>query len=552
MGKYIRIFVLLIALCIAVAIPVTASTASRMESNCVISADGSCRVELTLSLELDEAMDSYTFPIPASATDVRLGGTPARTIAQEDKLLVQLEVGGGSYTATIAYTLPMVVLLEGETGTVTLPLLNGFAYPVEHMEFRITLPGALQEAPVLTSGYYQEHIASMLTISTEDKVVSGVFHTPLKDHETLQLRLTLDRAAFEEMERFQIHITPWEWAILATLVVAVCYYVVTLMPKITRRTHCYGQPDGVTAGELGTCLTACGTDMTLLVISWAQMGYVTIEIDREDHVTLYKRMEMGNERSKLEMRCFQDLFHHRSQVDGTGQHYASIARKMTGKSTLLRQLYLPQSGSPMLFRGLMLIPCILLGIKMGMALGGGAGSQTVLAILLALFSGAVCWFIQGGGKCLPLRDKTPLAISLGCCGLWLVPGIATGNGLLTILLLLAQFIAGVAAAYGGKRSELGHRSLAQIRGLQHYLRTARTPELQQRMLKNGDYFYEMAPYALALGLDRCFARHFGKMLLPENSYLNVGTDRAMTAKQWAAELRYAADILYRAQKRKRM
>ena len=321
------------------------------------------------------------------------------------------------------------------------------------------------------------------------------------------------------------------------------------MPRLTRRTRCHGQPDGITAGELGTCLTACGTDLTMLVISWAQLGYLTIEIDRDDHVTLYKRMEMGNERSKLEMRCFQDLFHRRTIVDGTGQHFATIARKMDSKSALLRQLYIPASGSPLLFRALMILPSILLGIRMGIALGGGVGSCTVLAILLALFSAALSWFIQSGGKCLPLRDKTPLLLCLLCGCIWMVPGIATEFAFLTATMVLLQFAAGVAAAYGGKRSEMGIRCLAQIRGLRHFLRTARTLELQQRMLKNADFFYEMAPYALALGLDRGFARRFGKMQLPESSYLDVGTNRPMTAKQWAAELRYAADILNKAKKR---
>ena len=59
----------------------------------------------------------------------------------------------------------------------------------------------------------------------------------------------------------------------------------------------------------------------------------------------------------------------------------------------------------------------------------------------------------------------------------------------------------------------------------------------------------MAPYALAMGLDRRFARRFGKTMLPEGGYLDVGTSRPMTASQWAAELRYAADILNKAQKR---
>lgn len=546
MVKFLRIWALLSALCLALFLPAAASGISSLESSNTVAADGSCRVALTLYLELDETQTEYTFPIPADATQVRLGGTPARTRPDGDRLLVILEVGAGSYTATIEYTIPQVVTADGQ---VRLQLLSGFPYPIEQMAFTVTLPGEITEIPQFHSGYYQGNIASMITLTTESNTLQGHIRTALKDHETLSMTLSADRALFSEMDQPQPLLQAWEAAILGTLILATVYYCVTLLPRLTRKTRCVGVPDGITAGEVGTCLTACGTDLTMLVISWAQMGYLTIEIDRADHVTLRKRMEMGNERSRLEMRCFQDLFHRRTMVDGTGQHYAAIYRKMAKKSTLLRQLYSPKSGSPMLFRMLMLLPSLILGVQMGIDLGGGIGSKTVLAILLAMLSGVLSWFIQSGGKCLPLRNKMPLLLCAVCGLLWLVPAIVTEHIVMAAMLAVLQFIGGIAAAYGGKRSELGIRSLAQIRGLRHFLRTAREPELQQMLAKNGDYFYEMAPYALAMGLDRRFARRFGKTMLPEGGYLDVGTSRPMTASQWAAELRYAADILNKAQKR---
>lgn len=541
---------ILLVIFLILCIPVSASSISRLDGDWSVATDGSCNVSLNMLLELDEDTTQYTFPIPAGAVDVYLNDLPASTRPDGDRLLVVLESGTGSYTVDLRYRLPNVVTRDRQTATVTLPLLLGFDCPIQQLELKLQLPGAPLGEAQLHSGYHQEDIHSHVHLSQQENTVHCLFLEPVKDHETLQLTVQLDRAAFGDMDRFQLRLTVWDGIILATIALAATYYLLTLMPRLTRRTRCYGQPDGITAGEIGTCLTACGTDMALLVLSWAQLGYLRIAIDREDHVTLYKQMDMGNERSRLEVRCFQDLFHNRTKVDGTGQHYGSIARKMASKSNLLKQLYSPKSGNPLIFRGLLVIPGAVLGAKMGASLGGGTGTQVVLGILLALFSGALCWFIQGGGKCMPLRDKTPLAISLGCCGLWLVPGIATGHTVLTVLLLLLEFGGGIAAAYGGKRSELGSRSLAQIRGLRHHLRTVNGPELQQLLLKNSDYFYEMAPYALAMGIERQFARHMGNRILPESGYLDVGTDRAMTARQWAAELRYAANILKKAEKRR--
>ena len=116
-------------------------------------------------------------------------------------------------------------------------------------------------------------------------------------------------------------------------------------------------------------------------------------------------------------------------------------------------------------------------------------------------------------------------------------------------MVLFQFIAGVAAAYGGKRSEMGLRYLRQIRGLRRHMLTTSTFDMQQLAHPNPYYFYELAPYALVLGVDRQFARRFGKVLLPEDSFLQCGTARSMTPAQVAARLRTVADVLNERQKR---
>lgn len=538
------ICIFLLALCLALWQPAWAAAgAAEVNSQTLVAADGSCQVTLTIHMENPEG--SYEFPIPADATDISLGDAPATVDRRGDQQWVAMR----GEVAVICYTLPQVVTLDKHGALVQLQLLDGFPYEIKAMQFSVTLPGTITAEPAFSSGYYQTQITDNISLSVENNTLSGTIMLALKDHETLTMTLQADKAMFSQMEQKKPLFSGWEWAILACGVVAMVYYLITLMPKLTRRTRCNGAPDGITAGELGTCLTACGTDMTMLVISWAQLGYLTIEIDSEDHVTLRKCMDMGNERSRLEMRCFQDLFNHRSRVDGTGLHYAQICRKMAGKSVLLRQLYQPTSGSPQLFRLLMTIPAVLFGVQMGIDLGINGGTKTVFAILIAIACAALCYFIQSGGKCLPLRDKTPLLLCLGCGVMWIFLGLVTEHVVMAACMVVVQFVAGIAAAYGGKRSVLGVQALAQIRGLRHHLRTAKTSELQVQMGKNPDYFYEMAPYALALGLDRKFARSFGKTQLPESSYLDAGTNRPMTAAQWAAELRYAADILNKRQKR---
>ena len=127
-------------------------------------------------------------------------------------------------------------------------------------------------------------------------------------------------------------------------------------------------------------------------------------------------------------------------------------------------------------------------------------------------------------------------------------GYLGGSG--TVLpMVVFQFLAGLAAAVGGRRSELGKRSLSQLRGLRHYMLRCDSYELQRLMQANPNYFYELAPYALAMGVERKFAKRFGKTQLPDCSFLVTPLQVDMTPVKWMERLRQAADALNERQKK---
>ena len=81
------------------------------------------------------------------------------------------------------------------------------------------------------------------------------------------------------------------------------------------------------------------------------------------------------------------------------------------------------------------------------------------------------------------------------------------------------------------------------------MRSVSKTELQRLLKLNPNYFYELAPYALALGLDKTFARRFGRLRMPECTYLIKGSNGQMTASEWAALLRQTVDKLNARSKR---
>jgi hypothetical protein len=66
---------------------------------------------------------------------------------------------------------------------------------------------------------------------------------------------------------------------------------------------------------------------------------------------------------------------------------------------------------------------------------------------------------------------------------------------------------------------------------------------------NPSYYYTLAPYALAFGVDKVFAKGFGGMRLSGCPYLTTGMDGHLTASDWSKLLHRAVNILDERQKR---
>ncbi len=549
MRRFSLIFALVLGLFLLCLPASAASAATRVQSTVIVAPDGSAQVNMSISLHLDQTADDLYFPIPKDAVSIQLNGTLAETKVKNGALRVYLPaLGAGDFSFTLTYKLPLVVLEEKTKMYLQLELLSGFPYPIEALEFTVTLPEEALERPEYFSGYHQAAIESALVSSTLGNTISGATTQLLKDHETLQLRLAVPATMFPQVHLQEPLLTAWDWVVLACVLLAVLYYLISLLPVIPRRIRCFTAPEGISAGEIGTCLTGCGADLSMMVLSWAQLGYLQIRLERDRKLLLVKRMDMGNERSDFEGRVFRDLFRSRAVVSGTGQHYARLCRKVSKKSPLLRQLFARNSGNPRIFRVLSVLAGIISGVSLAVSISDSGAVQTLLGILFAILCGAFSYFIQNGGKCLPLRDKSPLYVALGCGALWLTLGLLTGEFGLVLPMVLYQFLAGIAAAFGGRRSERGKRCLAELQSLRKFLLTAPAGELQRMLQINPNYFYEVLPYALAMGVEKQFAKRLGRAILPDQSFFLAG-DTHMNAQQLVAQLGQTLERLNALQKR---
>lgn len=533
----------------ALALPAqAASQASSAGCHVTVATDGSCQVTLTVALHLEQAVDTLTFPLPASANNVTLNGSWVRTQKTDTARIVDLSdtFGGliGDFSFTLQYTMSRLIT-EGEDGSLQLqlPLLAGFTLPIAVLDFSVTLPGEIQNVPAFSSGYHGVNIEKDLTFSASGSTISGASTKELKDRETLTMYLTVDAAMFPQARRFAQSFSFTFTAITVCAILALGYWLLFLRAPLARRARWGTAPEGYSAGQIPCALMLQGADLTMMVFSWAQLGYLSIQTDGESRVLLYKRMDMGNERSSFEQRCFRDLFGKQAKVDCTGFRYIRLCQKVASLTGGIQHLIHPRSGNPKVFRFLAALIGLFSGGSMGAVLSSDAMLQWLMVGLFAILGGVSSWMIQSGTSRLRGRSQGQLLPCVISCAGWLLVSFLAEQLVWGLLLIGTQLLAGLMAFFGGRLTGEGHQTRAQLLGLRHYLCTVSRGSLQTICHGDPEYFFSMAPYAMALGADMAFARRFGSRALPQCPYLSIKGSTERSALQWAQLMRQTAAIM---------
>jgi len=534
-------------LCGSVILVSADSAASYVENITTITSDGECHVTLRVNIHLDAATGNLTFPVPVGATDIELNNRNAKTSRSANAIEIDLsdEVGKfiGDFSVKIDYKLPGVVAMSEGKMILELPLVSGFVYPVDTMQFTITLPGEITTRPTFVASYQQTSTDSLMNVAINGTMISGEVISPLKDHETLVMTMEVDPEMFRGVSTYERQGNPEIIPMAIFTGLALLYWLFALRTWPLFRVRRATPPEGVSAGELGCRLTFAGADLTMMVFTWAQLGYILIHQDEHGRVWLHKRMEMGNERSLFEVKCFRSLFGSRRAVDGTGYQYAKLCRKLARQVPGERAMCKPRSGNIKLFRILSCGVCVFGGICLAMNMTGIVALQVILSIIMAPLGAFSAWKLQEGMYRIHIRGKIPLYICTGLTVLWILIGLYAGQILIALWMIASQLLAGLAAAYGGRRSDMGRINATQILGLRHYLRTISDEELQRVLRNDPEFFYNMIPYAIAMGVDRGFSKRFGKRKLRQCPYFVSDLHGKHTAQEWAKAMRAAADHL---------
>lgn len=524
----IKRFFLLLALLLALTTGALAAdgTITDLRTDCLLSASGSCQVTQTVTITFNSSAQSLTLPLGANAKRGAVAGYHAKKVTEDGYTLLLLsdEAGfSGSRTFTVTYTLNGLVSEADGAQTLNLPLLcPKWDYPIEHFSFTVSLPKETEAVPAFASGYYGDVIEDYMTTVRQGTVLRGELDTALKDHESLQMTLVLGARYFSGT--YSGWSANWLSVVFCLLfaALALVYWALTLRgPRIPAASRTL-PPDSALPCDLPFLLAGAKPDFNMLLCHWASLGYLSIAVDPQGHVSLLRHMHMGNERRGLEVRLFSALFARADRCDGASLHYKNTAKSAMGAlgRYWARRLYTRTSGNPLVMRAL---TCLCAGVAV---LSAASLLLPVLPLRGALL--ALCFVLGMGLSVLVQRAavrwylrSTPSLAAGTLAGLVM---LALGNLSGTFLLALAaaglSVLTGVLTRHGGQRSQAGCRLLGQVLGFRRFLLRASAPHLLMRLQRDPQFFYRMLPYAQAMGLGMVFARKFGDTELEPCEWYN--------------------------------
>ncbi len=532
------VFFISIFLLFGLTIPVLgANEASNLAVSATVNRDKSCQVTVLADIRVDSDPEKMRFPIPADAEDVVLNGmhvTPELTeSAQYINLGETFQDMTGIFTLTIGYRLPGVIgRSDADTPELQLPILSGFEYPVKNMKFTVNLPETVQAKPAFSSGYHKSNIEKFLTYQVDGTTITGTATEDMKDHETLTMYLPVEERWFPDapLEFFESGVD--DIAMVICTVVALLYWIFFMRSIPPRRTSAATAPEGVTAGQIGAVMTLGKADLTLMVFSWAKLGYIQIETGK-NRVKLHKRMEMGNERAGFEQKAFRMLFGKHRVVNTAGAHYSACRKAVSKMATGMQSLVHPRSGNPRLFRALFALVSLFGGVSFGIAITQEAVVQSVWIFLTASI-GLVCgWFMQLPLQEICLRKSRKTLWGIVFTVVWLAMGIICGQPVIAVIVMVLQWLAGLMAFFCGRRTEAGWQDFAQLMGLRHYLKTVSKEDIAKLRQQDPEYFHSVAPWALALGVCYPFSLRFGKTRIPDCPYITTPPLKNHSAREWS-------------------
>ncbi|QRN84637.1 DUF2207 domain-containing protein [Clostridia bacterium] len=446
----------------------------------------------------------------------------------------------------IRYTLILGADTDAEADLFYLNIIGTeWDVPIHKASFTVNMPAPYDFSNLtITSGYLGSEETSNVQFQQTDQGFTGKTLSSLEPGQGLTAYLVLPEGYFADVKG------PATWPKLAILLMGalltvLAYRIWDLKGRDSEViiTPEFYPPDNMTPAEAGYIIDRAvqPTDVTSLILYWAEKGYLEMEEDGKNHFRLFKMKELPQKGVQhYEHYFFNALFNKGSgnQVstkDLKGDFYEEMAtaqgmikssftdnaeRRITNRSSDgYRFLLVVFSLLPLW--GMVAYSIYLLNagyISISSALLSGLPTLAPIIGIALLSNGFINRKINPRSKTAGLMIGGFVFLG-GSIVAYLVLTQMANIFLYGLLALLFTLGIGFLGQATEKRTPYGTRILGLVLGYKQFLKTAEKDRIERLLEENPNYFYDTLPYAQVLGVTKKWAKKFeGLTMEPPHYY----------------------------------
>ena len=410
---------------------------------------------------------------------------------------------------------------------------TGWNTYIEKATMKVKLPPQAQVLNyTVTAGAYGSKVdsSSRVTSTQNGNVITLSTTNRLEAYEGVTLNVEMAKGAFPNAPVNALPLIIIVISLLGLLLTAFCFFKFGKDQPLAPVVEFYA-PDAMSPALIGYVIdeTANNRDITSLVFYWASHNHIAIENNDGDTI-LHKRSELDEVHPEFEKSMFASMFaigggEKVNTSDLTNVFYTtvnttkySIQGYFSGKKELsnMKAKAISYFCS---FCAILLSVVSIVGafFLISSSISGIWPYALFGAVPTVIIVGLTYGYLRGMNK----RSKAANIAFKVCIGiLAIVFGIVLAAILVVvgfewyagIIVALAVYGMAIWAPFITKRSEYGQKILERVVGFKQFLQDAEKDKLEALLKENPDYYYDILPYALVLGVTTIWAKKFDDLV----------------------------------------
>ncbi|MBQ6654000.1 MAG: DUF2207 domain-containing protein [Erysipelotrichaceae bacterium] len=481
-----------------------------------------------------EVCKYYKFPV----TNVRVLSGHENDISHYDSF-TRIKLGSASRYANTTETYKWSYTLNTrdlDLGGVEMVFLNiitsGWDTTTDATRFTLELPKSFDASKIYTSTPHGEMLQGAgeldgVRVSVNGNKITGECNTQIQANEAITIQVLLEKGYFSFPDINHYGIIGLIAGLVFTLIVSVIHAIYGRDREVIQTVE-FHVPAGMTSAEVGTVIDeeVNDRDIISLLLDWGRRGIITIHETQKDLI-LEKKSELEDSARNYEHTMFNRLFNNRDKVamsklrykfyntmnlckNQVNRYYADKTRQLSTNVSIALQLILAAFS---------FLPVVLLTALSHYFYYRG-GMIVFIAIVQILLLDSLMYLLIYLHKIRFMVEAWKWWQKMLCqLGVFILFAIPVGIMFTVVLktgvrVSQALVVTGVQIAlmmfimFMRRRTDYGNQELGRILGLREFIRTADEDRLKELVEENPYYFYDILPYAYALGLTEIWNEHF--------------------------------------------